>query len=104
MVAYISNALTLSYLYGTVGLVPILMLWVYVMWLCILFGLEVSATLQTLGGRRRLEEMDRKRRRQALIEPASILLVMEVIAERFQQSQPIAIRIIAEETSLPEAR
>jgi membrane protein len=102
LVAYISNALTLSYLYGTVGLVPILMLWVYVMWLCILFGLEVSATLQSLGGRRQLEETDRKRRRTGIVEPASILLVMEVIAERFQQSQPVAIRIIAEETSLPE--
>jgi len=102
MVAYIENALTLSYLYGTVGLVPILMLWVYVMWLFILFGLEVAATLQTLGGRRRLEEMERKRKRTGMIEPASILLVMEAIAEAFQQSKPVAIRSIAEDTSIPE--
>jgi membrane protein len=102
MVIYINNALSLSYLYGTVGLVPILMLWVYVMWLFILFGLEVAATLQTLGGRRRLEEMERKRKRTGMIEPAAILLVMEQIAESFQKSKPIAIRAVAEEISIPE--
>jgi len=102
MVIYISNAMSLSYLYGTIGLVPILMLWVYVMWLFILFGLEVSATLQMLGGRRRLEEMEYARRRTGLIEPASILTVMEAIAERFRQSQPVLISRLAEETSIPE--
>jgi membrane protein len=31
---------------GSLGLVPILMLWVYVMWLCVLYGMEVAVILQ----------------------------------------------------------
>jgi membrane protein len=31
---------------GSLGLVPLLMLWVYVMWLCILYGMEVAVIMQ----------------------------------------------------------
>lgn len=46
MGAYLENALSLSQLYGSLGLVPLFMFWVYVMWLAVLLGLEVSALLQ----------------------------------------------------------
>ncbi len=46
MGAYLENAMSLSQLYGSLGLVPLFMFWVYVMWLAVLFGLEVSALLQ----------------------------------------------------------
>ncbi|MCH8007181.1 MAG: YihY family inner membrane protein, partial [Planctomycetes bacterium] len=55
--AYFQNAMSFSLLYGSLGLIPVFMFWVYLMWLVILFGLEVSATLQMLGGRR-LEEIE----------------------------------------------
>jgi YihY family inner membrane protein len=31
---------------GSLGLVPLLMLWVYVMWLCLLYGMEIAVILQ----------------------------------------------------------
>ena len=46
---YFAKAVTLGQLYGSLGLIPVFMFWVYVMWLVILFGLEVSAMLQMLG-------------------------------------------------------
>lgn len=49
--AYLGNAFAVSQLYGSLGLVPLFMFWVYLMWLAILFGLEVCAILQALGGR-----------------------------------------------------
>lgn len=49
--AYLQNAFSISQLYGSLGLVPLFMFWVYLMWLAVLFGLEVSATLQALRGR-----------------------------------------------------
>jgi membrane protein len=102
MGAYIGNALSIRQLYGSLGLIPLFMFWVYLMWLVVLFGLEVSATLQSLGGRT-LEEVERKRRPTGLVDPASVLTVMEVIAERFGESAATSTSQITEATGLAEA-
>jgi len=36
-------------LYGSLGVVPIFMLWIWVLWVIVLFGVEVSFTVQSLG-------------------------------------------------------
>ena len=46
---YLQNALAIGQLYGSLGLVPLFMFWIYLMWLAVLFGLEVSAVLQRHG-------------------------------------------------------
>lgn len=43
---YLQNAMSISQLYGSLGLIPLFMFWIYLMWLAALFGLEVSAVLQ----------------------------------------------------------
>jgi membrane protein len=40
LAAYVNNAFSFSHLYGPLGFVPVLMLWTYAMWICILFGVE----------------------------------------------------------------
>ncbi len=100
--AYFQNAMSFSLLYGSLGLIPVFMFWVYLMWLVILFGLEVSATLQMLGGRR-LEEIEASKAGSGLVDPASVLLVMEVVVENFQSAQPTTARQVADATSMPEA-
>jgi membrane protein len=99
---YFAKAVSFSQLYGSLGLIPVFMFWVYVMWLIVLFGLEVSATLQMLGGRRRLEEIE-ARDQTGLVDPTSVLLVMQLIARRFEHSRPTTAREVADEVSLPEA-
>jgi membrane protein len=100
--AYFANAVSFSQLYGSLGLIPVFMFWVYVMWLIVLFGLEVSATLQMLGGRRHLEEIE-SRERTGLVDPTSVLLVMQYIARQFEHSHPTTAREIANEIALPES-
>ncbi len=100
MGAYLSNAFTISHLYGSLGLVPLFMFWVYLMWLGVLFGLQVSATLQMLHGRR-LDEIERKRESVGLIDPAAVLTVMEIVTSRFNRGKQTPARKIAEEASLP---
>jgi DNA-binding IscR family transcriptional regulator len=78
------------------------MFWVYVMWLIVLFGLEVSASLQMLGGRRRLEEIE-SRERTGLVDPTSVLLVTQYVARQFELSQPTTAREVADEVALPES-
>ena len=38
---------------GALGLVPLVMLWIYVMWLCLLYGLELAVLIER--GRKRWE-------------------------------------------------
>jgi membrane protein len=102
MGGYIATFLTTRQLYGSLGLVPLLMFWIYIMWLVVLFGLEVAATLQSLGGRRHLDEMEQKRQRSGVLDPASILLVMQEIALRFVDGKTSTLRRLAESTSMPE--
>lgn len=98
---YIATFITTRQLYASIGLVPLFMFWIYVMWLVVLFGLEVAATLQSLGGRQ-IEEMEQKRQRSGVLDPASILLVMEEVGTCFLQGKPTSTRHIAEATAMPE--
>jgi membrane protein len=99
--AYLSNAFTVSKFYGSLGLIPLFMFWVYLMWLFVLFGLEVAATLQFLGDRA-LEEIETRREFAGLVEPAAVITVMEVVAEDFHVGQSTTQRRISDRTGVPE--
>ncbi|MBC8353809.1 MAG: YihY family inner membrane protein [Planctomycetes bacterium] len=99
--AYLGSAFAINQLYGSLGLVPLFMFWVYLMWVGVLFGLQVSATLQLLRGRS-LDEVDHRHARTGMIDPASILAVTEVIAEHFVAGQPVTSGQVADVTSIPE--
>ena len=98
---YFAKAVTFGQLYGSLGLIPVFMFWVYVMWLIVLFGLEVSAAMQKLGGRR-LEELEDSRRT-GLVDPTSVLLVMQVVARNFESAHPTTARQVADEISISES-
>ncbi len=89
--AYVSDALTFRTLYGSLGLIPLFMFWVYLMWLVVLFGLEVASTLQALSGRRHIPQ---RQEASGIVDPTSVLAVMRVVAERFGLSTPTTVRDI----------
>ncbi len=99
--AYLGNAFSINQLYGSLGLVPLFMFWVYLMWLVILFGLQVSATLQRLRGRS-LDEIDPPQKWTIVVDPTSVLTVMEIIAEQFVAGSPVTSRKVAELSALSE--
>ena len=102
LAAYINNAFSFSHLYGPLGFVPVLMLWTYAMWICILFGVEVAAIVQRLGGRHEIDEVSRLRSRSALLDASSVLLLMEAIAEGFEAGKAVPLAALVEDTGLPE--
>ena len=103
LAAYINNAFSFSHLYGPLGFVPVLMIWTYAMWICILFGVEVAAIVQRLGGRRdELEDLERMRLRTGMIDATSVLFLMEVVAEGFASGQAVSLGHVVEETGLPQ--
>ena len=98
---YLGNAFAINQLYGSLGLVPLFMFWVYLMWLAVLFGLEVSAILQMLQGRS-IAEIDHPHARTGIFDPMTVLTVMEFVAERFATGHSTTTVQIADTLSLPE--
>lgn len=101
LAAYFANAISFSKLYGTLGSIPLFMFWVYLMWLAVLFGLEVSATVQSLQGRH-IEELEEKRPQNGLVDPVQVVNVMELITERFAAGLATSTREITDQTFIPE--
>ncbi|HAC89370.1 MAG TPA: hypothetical protein DCF63_01885 [Planctomycetaceae bacterium] len=99
---YLQNALSLSQLYGSLGLIPLFMFWVYLMWLAVLFGLQVSSTLQHLRGRQ-LAEMQQQRQQSLVVDPGMIVVMMQHVAQQFRQGQSTNTESIARATKLSEA-
>lgn len=99
---YLQNAMSISQLYGSLGLIPLFMFWVYLMWLAVLFGLQVSAILQHLRGRR-LAEMEARDRATAMIEPAMITVLMKQIALGFEKGRGTDDERLADATGVPPA-
>jgi membrane protein len=99
--AYLEHAIGANVLWGSLGFIPLFMFWVYVMWLIVLFGLEVTSTLQLLGGRR-IEELERKGRTAGLVDPACVMVIMEEVACRFLGSKPATLVDLADAANLPE--
>lgn len=100
---YFSSALQMNVLYGTLGAIPVVMFWLYLMWLVVLFGLEVASTIQFVQTHslRELEQQE-KRPQAGLVDPAAVMVVMELITERFAAGRPTTAREISDETRIPE--
>lgn len=99
---YLANALSISQLYGSLGLIPLFMFWVYLMWLAVLFGLQVSSTLQHLRGRH-LAKLEQQRRESSMIDPAVVPVMMKAIAERFREGRTTSMDRITSATGVPDA-
>lgn len=101
-------------LYGAVAILPLFLVWVYVSWLIVLFGLQLAYTMQsyrqatargltrsvlaTLG----LIEDTHPAGRVRLLDPSAMLTVLATIAERFRVGQPSDHNQIAQATGLDE--
>lgn len=58
---YVTTAVPYLELYGSIGVIPLFLLWIYLTWLIVLFGLILTYTLQTVRGkefRRRGEKQE----------------------------------------------
>lgn len=111
---YIRFSTGTSKLYGTIALVPLFLLWVYVTWVIVLLGLQLTAAMQTY----RLAAADglnlsvlsslglvkeaAEPRKSRIIDPAATLVVLSVAAERFSRGLVTDHSDVAQETGLDE--
>ncbi|MEM6553076.1 MAG: YhjD/YihY/BrkB family envelope integrity protein [Planctomycetota bacterium] len=86
---YVAKAVGTSALYGALGLIPLFMIWVYVTWIIVLFGLEVAHTLQTLPRERLQREMAERDEEVGGYDPVSRLEVAALVAKGFEAGKPV---------------
>jgi membrane protein len=98
---YISYSTSYARLYGSLALIPIFLLWIYVTWLTVLFGLQVAYALQIMGtdgARSRNDELG-----PTIAEPSVILVIAGAIVREFRAGRAVTIAGIASAVRVPEA-
>ncbi|MFI4896231.1 MAG: YihY/virulence factor BrkB family protein, partial [Phycisphaerales bacterium JB059] len=84
--------------YGSLALLPLFLLWVYVTWLIVLFGLQISYALQHFSELKEPAAPDEEP--PSLLDPAAILNVAIFVARRFNDAKAPTLSEVARETAL----
>lgn len=111
---YIRFSAGYSKLYGSIALIPLFLLWIYVTWMIVLLGLQIAhslqlyrvatakgiddSVLQTLG----LVKDTRPARRTRIVDSAVILGVMQGVSEKFAKGKSVDASRIAVDVGLDE--
>ena len=85
--------------YGSIAILPLFMLWVYLTWLIVLLGMQASYTLEHFS---KLVELkfrsldDASRSRATLLDPLVMLVVAKSVHESFKAGKPCTVELVAE--------
>ena len=93
LAAYFQHAFGMSRLYGSLGLVPVFMFWMWVVWLAVLGGLEVSAIAQTVEVRGL--DAGTGADDDAAADPMLVVAAMECAGTAWRESKPISRETVA---------
>lgn len=98
---YLHYAVSVDRLYGAVGLLPLLLIWIWVAWMIVLIGAEVSYTFQNLA---RLTAIERRRRLAPFVQPGLLALALVLrAAESFRAGKgAVTAAELAETAGLPD--
>lgn len=97
---YLTYSTGYARFYGSLALIPLFLLWVYITWMIVLFGLQISYILQHLGhdDSSKVRTPDEGPR---VIEPAMVLAVGVSFVRRFRDGKPACVEDLAKDTGLP---
>ncbi len=96
---YVRVAGTAS-LYGALALMPLFLLWLWITWLFVLFGLEVTYTTQMMKDRR-FKSLRTAEDRDVLFDPRWMIPVVAMIARSFEDGKPIRFNELQVASGLP---
>lgn len=99
---YVEFSASQSYarLYGSLALIPLFLLWVYVNWMIVLFGLQVAYELQF--GRTNTRAQPLMDTGPMIVEPAAGLVVMTSAARAFTSGATQTVPEMVKATGLPD--
>lgn len=96
---YVSRALPYSALYGSLGLIPLFLFWVYITWWIFLFGSILTHTLQSLRGRRP-QPQNWKELGLLQGDPDWMLPMMVEVSDAFNKGKSIDFQELADQLGL----
>lgn len=93
---------TISLLYGSLGFIPVFMIWMYILWLVILFGMEIAFTVHSFG----MEDVHRplldRRSGSMMVEPLAVIPVLGVVGRLFAAGRRTSRHDIVDELGLAD--
>ncbi|MCE9620700.1 MAG: YihY family inner membrane protein [Planctomycetes bacterium] len=98
---YVSKTLSLSLIYGSLGLVPVFMFWLYAMWLVVLGGLQ-AAVLWDVFGKRGWEQMAIDEG-PTLADPGVAVAIMRHVVASYAKGTPATLASISQSVGLSSA-
>jgi YihY family inner membrane protein len=93
LAAYFQHAFGMSRLYGSLGLVPVFMFWMWVVWFAVLGGLEVTAIAQTIAVRGLDAGIGADD--DAAADPMLVVAVMECAGNAWRDARPVSRESVA---------
>ena len=103
---YVGKA-AVATLYGALALLPLTLMFLWITWVIVLFGLEVTYVLQTLPDRRMLEDQklrqDKSGDERPMVDPRWVIPLMTVVARAFSSGKPVRAEALSQELRLPRS-
>ncbi len=95
---YVATAVPYSALYGSLGLIPLFLFWIYLTWWIVLFGIILTHSLQTLRGRRPVRDDAQDDLPHG--DPDWMLPIMVDVAQAFERGNAIEPQDLADHLGL----
>lgn len=86
-------------LYGALALLPLFLLLLWISWLVVLFGLQITYTLQHLEGKRL--ERERKNQKDRFVDPGFVLPIMASVGKAFVKGETLTVEELSARLNLP---
>jgi membrane protein len=96
-----AKSATIAPLYGALALLPLVLLWLWLTWVIVLFGLEVSYALQTLP-ERDLADQQRSERAEQLVDTRAVVPIMACVGEAFSRGDSLTLHEVGVRLGLPD--
>ena len=87
-------------IYGALALVPLFLFWLWATWLIVLFGVEVTYTIQAMDGRR-FKSLRTAEDRDVLFDPRWMIPLAAMIGRSFEKGEPVRANELQSESGLP---
>ncbi|HAL44931.1 MAG TPA: hypothetical protein DCP47_03305 [Phycisphaerales bacterium] len=100
---YVIKLIPYNVIYGMLGLIPLAVIWIYVTWLIVLFGLQLTFTTQHLKTIEEAEKAaERRSREYFLATDLQVAGIVKFICSAFEQKNvPVPSEIICSQLNLP---
>jgi membrane protein len=100
---YVTGFIPYNAMYGVMGLIPLTVFWIYLSWLIVLFGLQLTYTTQNIKSIEEAQAAEKRKTDQVVIaDDISILNIIHFVWHEFSSSRaPVALETVSAHFNIP---